>query len=129
MNRKINKIKLFTNDNEYSKRIEKELREKLLSRNYTICASHKDADLAIAIGGDGAFIRMVKSCDFNDNICYIGVNTGTLGFIQEIYPDKLDVFLNNLDTNKFKIENISIQETKVNTKKETFFGCLFRFAI
>ncbi len=119
MGRKINKVKLFANNNEYSKKIEKELREKLINRNYVISDNVDDVDLAIAIGGDGSFIRMIKSCNFNDNICYIGVNTGTLGFVQEIYPDKLDTFLNNLDKNRFKTESISIQETKINTKDES----------
>lgn len=120
MIRKINKVKLFANNNEYSKTIELQLKEKLLSHNYIICDDINDIDLAIAIGGDGSFLRMVKSCDFNDSICYIGVNTGTLGFVQEIYPDKLDSFLNCLDKNRFKIENISIQETKITSKEENF---------
>ena len=119
MNRKINKVKLFANDNEYSKSIEKELKEKLTSRNYTICDDEKEIDLAIAIGGDGSFLRMIKACDFSDKISYIGVNTGTLGFVQEIYPDKIDTFLNNLDKNRFKTENISVQETKITTKEES----------
>lgn len=119
MNRKINKVKLFANDNEYSKSIEKELKEKLINRNYIICDDEKEIDLAIAIGGDGSFLRMIKSCDFSDNISYIGVNTGTLGFVQEIYPDKIDAFLNNLDKNRYKTESISVQETKITTKEES----------
>lgn len=74
--------------------------------------------MAIAIGGDGSFIRMIKSCNFNDDIVYIGVNTGTLGFVQEIYPDKIDIFINNLNKNKFKFEKISVQETKITTKED-----------
>lgn len=118
MNRKINKVMLFANNNEYSKKIEKELKEKLINHNYIVSDNINDLDLAIAIGGDGSFIRMVKSCNFNDNIYYIGINTGTLGFVQEIYPDKIDTFLNNLDKNHFKRETISIQETKITTKEE-----------
>lgn len=119
MNRKINKIMLFANNNEYSKKIEREIKEKLLKRNYIISNDINDTDLAIAIGGDGSFLRMVKACNFNDNVSYIGINTGTLGFVQEIYPDKIDTFLNNLDKNRYKSENISIQETKITTKEET----------
>lgn len=119
MNRKINKVKLFANDNDYSKSIEKELKEKLINRNYIICDDEKEIDLAIAIGGDGSFLRMIKACDFSDTISYIGVNTGTLGFVQEIYPDKIDAFLNNLDKNRFKTESISVQETKITTKEKS----------
>jgi len=120
MNRKINKIKLFANNNEYSKSIEKQLKEKLLDNKFIICDDVNEIDLAIAIGGDGSFLRMVKVCNFSDNVHYIGVNTGTLGFVQEIYPDKIDSFINNLNKNRFRIEKISIQETNVNTKEESF---------
>ena len=48
--------------------------------------------MRIAIGGDGSFLKMVKQANFNSNPYYIGVNTGTLGFLQEIKPDKLEEF-------------------------------------
>lgn len=118
MKRKINKIMLFANNNDYSKKIEKEVKEKLINRSYFISNDINDTDLAIAIGGDGSFLRMIKACNFADNIYYIGINTGTLGFVQEIYPDKIDSFLNNLDKNRFKTENISVQETKISTKED-----------
>lgn len=118
MDRKINKIKLFSNDYTYSKKIENELKEKLLANKFEVCKKGDDIDLAIAIGGDGSFLRMVKDCNFSDNIYYIGINTGTLGFVQEIYPDKIDLFINNLNKNQFKLENISIQETNIITAIE-----------
>ena len=43
-----------------------------------------DIDLVISVGGDGSFLRMVKDNNFNSDIYYIGVNSGTLGFLQEI---------------------------------------------
>ena len=118
MVRKINTIKLFANNNEYSLNIKKELEKKLIANNYTISENINNIDLAIAIGGDGSFIRMIKKCNFIDTIHYIGINTGTLGFAQEIYPDKIDSFISNLNKNRFKIEKISIQETKITSKEE-----------
>ena len=50
MKRLINKIKLFPNDNEKSKEIEKTLTERLELANFEIVDSKYD--LAIAIGGD-----------------------------------------------------------------------------
>lgn len=119
MNRKINIIKLFCNNDEYSKRIQEDVKEKLIVNNYTISNDCNNIDLAIAIGGDGAFIRMIKECNFDEFINYIGINTGTLGFAQEIFPNKIDSFINNLNKNKFKIEKIGVQQTKVKTKEET----------
>jgi len=48
--------------------------------------------LGIAIGGDGSFLRMVKNTNFDSNPYYIGINAGTLGFMQEV---KIMKFINN----------------------------------
>ena len=80
----IKRVKLFSNDNENSKEIEKILKNELEKENFIIC--DKDYELAIAIGGDGSFLRMLKRSNFNSDIYYIGVNCGTLGFLEEIKP-------------------------------------------
>ena len=87
----IKNIKIFPNNNELSYKISKELTKKLISKGYNIVEDNYD--LAIAIGGDGSFLRMLKQNNYNSNIFYIGVNTGTLGFLQEIKPDELDSFI------------------------------------
>ena len=79
------------------------------SRNY---------DLAISIGGDGSFLRMVKDTKFNENIYYIGINSGTLGFLQEIDIDKCVDFVKRLNSDNYKVEEIGIQESKVITEDE-----------
>ena len=38
---------------------------------------------------------MVKNSSFNEEVYYLGVNAGTLGFAQDIYPDDLDNLLDN----------------------------------
>lgn len=113
MKRTINKVKLFINDNDKSKIISLEVKEKLINHNFEIV--EEDYDLAIAIGGDGSFLRMLKNNNFDSNIYYIGINTGTLGFLQEISPKEIDNFLDKLDKNEFKIDTIGIQETKIET--------------
>ena len=97
--RKINKVKFFSNGLEFSNKIEDELRE--LFKEYNFEVVEEDFDLAIALGGDGAFLRMVKNNNFNSDVYYIGVNTGTLGFLQEIRPDELRKFVEALNYNQF----------------------------
>ena len=75
----------------------------------------KKCDVAIAIGGDGAFLRMVKDTNFDDSVYYIGINTGTLGFLQEIRPNNLRSFIEALNNDDFKVDNIGVLETKVST--------------
>ena len=113
MKRLINKIKLFPNDNEKSKEIEKTLTERLELANFEIVDSKYD--LAIAIGGDGSFLRMVKNNVFDSETYYVGINAGTLGFLQEISIEDIDVFIERLNNNDYTIQTIGVQETKIST--------------
>lgn len=105
------KIKVFCNNNINSLKVLKELKEKIRKHNLELVENN--FDIAIAIGGDGSFLRMVKECEFNQDILYVGINTGTLGFAQEIYPNNIDEFLDKLIKKEYKIEEVAIQETKV----------------
>ena len=118
----IKNIKIFPNNNELSYKISKELAKKLIFEGYNIVEDNYD--LAIAIGGDGSFLRMLKQNNYNSNIFYIGVNTGTLGFLQEIKPDELDSFIISLKDNKYKIDTVGIQETRVyyNNDNSIFYS-------
>ena len=104
------KIKIFCNNNINSLKVLKELKEKIKKHNLELVENN--FDIAIAIGGDGSFLRMVKECEFDQNVLYVGINTGTLGFAQEIYPNKIDEFLDKLIKKEYKIEEVGIQETK-----------------
>jgi NAD+ kinase len=116
--RKINKIKLFVNDNEKSHIVAKDLEFELIKYGFKIV--NKGYDLAISVGGDGSFLRMVKDNKFNSDIYYIGVNSGTLGFLQEIDIKNCVDFVKRLNTDNYKIEEIGIQETKVITEDEIY---------
>lgn len=125
--RKINKVKLFSNKSEKSEQIAYELTKILEEYNFEIT---EDFDLAIAIGGDGAFLRMVKDNNFDSNIYYIGINTGTLGFLQEIKPEEIRNFVEALDKDEFKVDNIGVLEVKVTTdNKVSKFFALNEFVI
>ena len=111
--RKINKVKIFANENEVSYKIKLKLIEELEKYNFEVV--DENYDLAIAIGGDGSFLRMVNNTNFNSDIYYVGINTGTLGFLQEIKPNNLEYFVSSLNDNDFKVDNIGTLETKITT--------------
>lgn len=115
MKSKIKSVKLFPNNNKKSRNQALILKEKLEKNGFIF--DDINFSLAIAIGGDGSFIRMVKDCNFNEDIYYLGVNTGTLGFAQEIYPDEVDTFLEKLKKEDYKIEEIGVEKTRVKTKE------------
>jgi len=67
---------------------------------------------------------MIKQTNFNSDIFYIGVNTGTLGFAQEVNASDIDDFIEKLNTNSYKTEYISALEIEINAdnKKEKLFA-------
>lgn len=108
----IKNIKLFPNDNDKSIETAKFIRDRLMENGFIV--SDKKYDLAIAVGGDGSFLRMVKKNDFDSDICYVGINSGTLGFLQEVKLDDIDKFIDELKNDEYKIEEVGIQETVVS---------------
>lgn len=107
----IKTFKLFSNDNDKSKKTENIVRSVLLENGFI---ENDNFDLGIAIGGDGSFLRMVKKTNFNSNTHYIGINSGTLGFMQEVNIKDIDKFVYELKNNKYKVENIGIQEITID---------------
>ena len=114
---KIKSFKLFVNNNEKSENVKNIVRNTLLDNGFV--ENNNNYDLGIAIGGDGSFLRMVKNTNFNSDVYYVGINAGTLGFMQEVKIDEIDNFVSELKNNKYKIESIGIQETTVNYKESS----------
>lgn len=115
--KEIKRIQIFTNKQEKSEKIKIELENILKENNYELV--NDSPDLSIAIGGDGSFLKMVNKSKFNSDTYYIGINTGSLGFLQEIKPNELELFVNNLKNNSYKIDEIGVLETVVKTKNDT----------
>lgn len=107
------KIRLFVNNNEKSLEVAKSIKQKLEKKNFII--DEEDYEIAIAIGGDGSFLRMVKEANFNDKCIYVGINAGTLGFAQEISPDETNELINDLENDEYKIEDIGIAQIEIIT--------------
>ena len=113
----IKKIKLFVNNNKESIRFSKKLELELINNGFII--DNDNYDLAIAIGGDGSFLRMIKQNNFDSDVYYIGINTGTLGFLQEVGKKDYKKFISELVNEEYKIEHIGVQETVIEHNNNT----------
>lgn len=113
------KIKLYPNKNSDSLFIADILKSELLSNGFEIV--EENPDIVVAIGGDGSFLHMVAETDFNTDFKYVGINNGTLGFLQEIKPTELSSFIDNLKNEHYRIEKVSYENIKVVTKEEVYF--------
>lgn len=111
-----NIINIMHNNDTLSYKTFRDLEIKLIEKGYKVHEGfHENAILNICIGGDGAFLRTVHKYDFPD-IPFIGVNTGHLGFFQEISPNELDSFVNKFHSGDYRIEEVSLIEAKVYSR-------------
>lgn len=112
-------IFISSNPTEESKVVKENLIKKLMNNN---CSIHEsimdDTDLIIAIGGDGAFINAIHEYNY-PNIPIVGINTGHLGFLQDINPADIDSFIQDFKDEKYYLMPISIAKADVETNDGT----------
>jgi NAD+ kinase len=119
-NNKSKIINVISNYNLSSQKTSNLLIEKLKSKGFIIPTKYDDnAELNICVGGDGAFLRAVHKYKFT-GIPFVGINTGHLGFFQEILPENIDTFIDKYINNNYIMEKILLVKANVCTKTSCF---------
>jgi len=109
-------INITTNEYKRSIKTGRLLKERLELRGFEVPDQFSyDAELVICIGGDGSFLRTIHEYSFPE-IPIIGINTGHLGFFQELQPHEIDNFINLYINNDYFIQEISPIETSICTR-------------
>ncbi len=99
-------IFIVYNDYASSAAIAEQLKQKLTKADFIIHSTYTGKeDLVITIGGDGSFIKTMHDFDFPP-VPIVGINTGHLGFFQDIVPEKLDLFIECYQNGNFTIQEI-----------------------
>lgn len=119
--KKVKKIYIYTNGTEMSL----DMREKLVSilkdADLQVLYNEKsrkelahEADLIACIGGDGTFLHFLHDCNF-PSCPIIGINTGHLGFFQELNANYKDIekFLSAYFRDDYITQIIPVLETDV----------------
>lgn len=75
--------------------------------------------LITCIGGDGTFLRLMHTCNFPPTPI-IGINTGHLGFFQEIRPEDITDFLDFYEKQKYSLQSIWPIDARIVTDQGTF---------
>lgn len=120
-----NIINIIHNKNSASRKTALLLNKMLTARNFIVSNTYNhNAKLNICIGGDGAFLRSVHKYNFSE-IPFVGVNTGHLGFYQEISPDNLEYFVDDYSNGRYQIEKINLVEALICTNN----NCIDVFGI
>lgn len=80
----------------------KKVEEFLLSKGMTL--DNNNPEVVISIGGDGTFLRAIHHfSQIDENILYVGINYGTLGFYSQYQKDELEIFFEDLINKNYQI--------------------------
>lgn len=111
-------ITLHTNDTEESLKTKAMLSRKLIASGFEVSEKlSEDSALIVCIGGDGTFLEAIHKYNF-PNTPFIGINTGHLGFYQELRPDQLADFILNFQNNTYEVLNLSTVEALITRKNK-----------
>lgn len=101
------KIYIHTNGTDISKKVKDMLAKKLDKSGYFVAGKvEENTELIVCIGGDGSFLEAIHKFEF-PHVPFIGINTGHLGFFQEILPEQLDDFIFNYGQGKYSLQPLS----------------------
>lgn len=114
----IKQVKLFANHNQKSEQLRKYLEQELVKNGFLVVNDHPD--LAIAIGGDGSFLRMIHQNDFDTSCYYVGLHAGTLGFLQELSIQDIPEFIEHLKQDDYYKYPMDIQKTTITTDHNVY---------
>lgn len=109
-------INIASNTNFESRKTSSILIEKLKNKGFSpSLVFDNNAELTVCIGGDGAFLKAIHKNNFSQ-IPFVGINTGHLGFYQEINPEEIDEFIDSYIEGNYKIDQLQLIGAEVFTK-------------
>ncbi|MDO5026607.1 MAG: NAD(+)/NADH kinase [Tissierellia bacterium] len=113
-------INVFYNYYDQSVRVKNEITKRLEEHGIGVSETYSDrAKYNLVIGGDGTFISACHESDFS-SIPFIGINTGHLGFYQEIQPENIDYAVNAIVNDNQKIQELKLIKCHVQTSLNSF---------
>lgn len=113
-------INIMSNSNFESRRTTSNLIKTLEDRGFSPTTFFSDkAELTICVGGDGAFIKAIHKNNFS-SIPMVGINTGHLGFYQEVSPEYIDKFVEDYESGKYVIEDLKLVGAEIFTSKRNY---------
>jgi NAD+ kinase len=90
----------------------------------TFEAMCEKSDFLVSLGGDGTLLSLVRrSHGYNKPV--VGINAGNLGFLADVTIDDVELFLEQLISNEYRIDERMMIEGYIqrkNGQKESFFA-------
>ncbi|MDR2355955.1 MAG: NAD(+)/NADH kinase [Clostridiales Family XIII bacterium] len=107
------KISIFAKGDDASAEIGSSFGTKLKNAGFTVVPHFDETvELIVCIGGDGSLLNTLAALRF-PSTPIIGVNTGHLGFFQELQPVELDEFIFRYKEKQFVIQELKTLRARV----------------
>lgn len=109
-------INIIENSKSGSKQIKKYLKQKLVTAGFGVPdVFDQDAELLVCVGGDGSLLTALRDHDFPD-MPIVGINTGHLGFFQELDKNDIDEFIFKFQNGDYKVREYTPVEAEIFTE-------------
>jgi NAD+ kinase len=82
----------------------------------TVVDDPREADLVVALGGDGTILRTLATL-LGSDVAVIGVNFGRVGFLASITPENLDTDLRRVFAGEYRVVELPTLEVKLNGER------------
>ncbi|MDR1574067.1 MAG: NAD(+)/NADH kinase [Clostridiales Family XIII bacterium] len=107
------KVCIFAKGDAASEEIGSSFKTKLANAGFTVLPDFDAAaSLIVCIGGDGSLLNTLAALSF-PSIPIIGVNTGHLGFFQELQPGELDEFIFRYKERQYVIQELKTLRARI----------------
>lgn len=91
------KVQLYVNSSkEKAKRFSETISKELVKNGYEIVRDNPD--IIIGFGGDGTLLNLLHEKNYDIKARYIGINCGTLGFMQDFEVLDVEAFVKNISS-------------------------------
>lgn len=121
----LNNVELYVNNTkDKAVTLSKEVGGYLDSCGYNLTKDKNiDPDIVIGFGGDGTLLKWLISKNYNTTARYIGINCGTLGFLQDFEVTNVKNFVDNIPNYcEQKLNFVELKITKSDNKQHLFFA-------
>ncbi len=104
-----------------TKRVAAVIRQKCESIGWQY--DEKTPEIILSIGGDGTLLRGIHSyINQLDSIAFVGIHTGTLGFLTDYTQSEVDAFIHDIQNSAYEIEEFPLLETTFPETNTTIYS-------
>jgi NAD+ kinase len=109
---------VYSKNEEFSRNICKNITQRLQALSWT--EDTVRPDIVISVGGDGTFLRAIHThLSRVDEIFFVGIHAGTLGFFTDYDAHELDKFIQDLQAQNFEEKQFPLLEVTVVDQAQT----------